>query len=132
MVSGVPPVASPNLSEKKGKVICFYCHKVGHKISECNALKKSAKPVGLVGLEPLEVHDHQQNFEIRNGLSHQVDVGDNYTEYAPFITNGSVSLLGQDGKVSLKILRDTGASQSFLLEGVLPLSAQTATGKDVN
>lgn len=31
----------------------------------------------------------------------------------------------------MKILRDTGAAQSFLLEGVLPLSNHTATGKDV-
>jgi len=130
-VSSVPPVSQNFSSDKKGKVTCFYCHKVGHKISECNALKKSAKPVGLVGREPLEIHAHQQDTEIGKGISKPVDVGDNYTAYALFITSGFVSLPGQEEKVSLRILRDTGASQSFLLEGVLPLSDQTATGKDV-
>lgn len=44
---------------------------------------------------------------------------------------GNVSLPGQEEGVSVKILRDVGAAQSFLLEGVHPLSDQTAMGKDV-
>ncbi len=33
--------------------------------------------------------------------------------------------------VPVCILRDTGAAQSFLLEGVLPLISETATGTHV-
>lgn len=127
----VPPVSQNVSSDKKGKVVCFYCHKVGHKISECTTLKKSAKPVGLVGLEPLEIHAYEQSSAGKKAISTRVDVGDHYTEYAPFITTSIMSLPGQEGEVSVQILRDTGAAQSFLLAGVLPLSGQTATGKDV-
>ena len=34
-------------------------------------------------------------------------------------------------QVPIKILRDTGATQSLLLEGVLPLSVSTSTGESV-
>ncbi|XP_067281212.1 uncharacterized protein [Pseudorasbora parva] len=130
-VPGVPPVSQNVSPDKKGKVVCFYCHKVGLKISECNALKKSVKPVGLVGLEPLGIHVSKQNSRDKKAISTPVEVGDHYTEYAPFITTGIVSLPGREENVSVQILRDTGAAQSFLLEGILPLSGQTATGEDV-
>ncbi|XP_048059224.1 uncharacterized protein LOC125275920 isoform X1 [Megalobrama amblycephala] len=45
--------------------------------------------------------------------------------------SGVVSLLGQESGVPVSILRDTGASQSLLLEGILPLSDQTTTGAHV-
>ncbi|KAL1269984.1 hypothetical protein QQF64_032273 [Cirrhinus molitorella] len=90
-------------------------------------------PVGLIGFEPWDVVNgevSQQDPEVKDVSSKEVDV-ENYAEYAPFINTGIVSLAGREGEVPVKILRDTGASQSFLLEGVLPLSDQTATGKDV-
>ena len=34
-------------------------------------------------------------------------------------------------QVSIKLLRDTGATQSLLLEGVLPLGVSTCTGESV-
>lgn len=48
--------------------------------------------------------------------------------YAPFIRGGFVSLLGRDVKVPVTIWRDTGAYDSYLLESVLLLSAETASG----
>ena len=49
-------------------------------------------------------------------------------EKNPFISEGYVSLEnGHD--VPISILRDTGATQSLLVEGILPLSEETATGK---
>ncbi|XDV29315.1 hypothetical protein PO909_032452 [Leuciscus waleckii] len=50
--------------------------------------------------------------------------------YEPFLTNGTVSVPGEEA-VAVRILRDTGAAQSFLLRGLLPLSEKTATGSSV-
>lgn len=50
--------------------------------------------------------------------------------YEPFLTNGSVSVSGVEA-VAVRILRDTGAAQSFILRGLLPLSEKTATGSSV-
>ena len=52
--------------------------------------------------------------------------------FQPFISQGLVSLVGGEDKAkSIRMLRDTGASQSLLLEGVVPLSDQSYTGSNV-
>ena len=48
--------------------------------------------------------------------------------YLPFVSDGSVSLTADSVAVSVKILRDTGATQSLLLQGVLPLTKQSSAG----
>ena len=54
------------------------------------------------------------------------------TDYEPFISQGLVSLVGEENHPqSIHVLRDTGASQSLLLEGVLPLSNSSYTGSNV-
>lgn len=50
--------------------------------------------------------------------------------FAPFVMDGVVSLPGDSLKVPVKMLRDTAASQSFIL-GVLPLSDESVVGSDV-
>ena len=52
-------------------------------------------------------------------------------EFKPFVSEGFVSLESSSSQVPIKILRDTGATQSFLLEGVLRLSVSTSTGETV-
>ena len=52
------------------------------------------------------------------------------SDYSPFISLGFVSLPGKS-RLPVRILRDTGAAQSFLLEGVVPLSDNTNTGTQV-
>ncbi|VDI68993.1 Hypothetical predicted protein [Mytilus galloprovincialis] len=52
-------------------------------------------------------------------------------EYKPFIPDGLVSIVDDTTLQPIKILRDTGASQSLLLEGVLPLSEKTSVGASV-
>jgi len=47
-------------------------------------------------------------------------------EEHPFISEGYESLTENDEQCPVKILRDTGASQSLMLESVLPLSVQTS------
>ncbi|VDI65208.1 Hypothetical predicted protein [Mytilus galloprovincialis] len=52
-------------------------------------------------------------------------------EYKPFMSDGFVSIVDDTLFSLFKILRDTGASQSLLLEGVLPLSEKTSVGASV-
>ena len=47
------------------------------------------------------------------------------------MSDGLVSLESSSGQVPIKILRDTGSTQSLLLEGVLPLGVSTSTGESV-
>jgi len=52
-------------------------------------------------------------------------------QYNPFISKCYVSLSKHGEKVPVRILRDTGVTQSLLIEEVLPLSESTATGTKV-
>ncbi|VDI22125.1 Hypothetical predicted protein [Mytilus galloprovincialis] len=52
-------------------------------------------------------------------------------EYKPFMSDGFISIADDTTLQPIKILRDTGASQSLLLEGVLPLSEKTSVGASV-
>jgi hypothetical protein len=52
-------------------------------------------------------------------------------DYKPFLSQGFVSINGSSDVKPVQILRNTGAAQSLLLEGVLPLSECTSTDKSV-
>ena len=52
--------------------------------------------------------------------------------YKPFISEGVVSLVGdENSSQKVKILRDTGATQSLMLDSVLPLKENSFTGANV-
>lgn len=51
--------------------------------------------------------------------------------YIPFVTEGFVSLPGGAEYVPVKVLCDTGASESFILESILPFSTASSLGKSV-
>lgn len=51
-------------------------------------------------------------------------------DFVPFVMDGFVSMPGGSHKVPVKMLRDTAASQSIILEGMLPFS-ESAVGCDV-
>ena len=52
--------------------------------------------------------------------------------YKPFISEGVVSLVGdENSSKKVKILRDTGATQSLMLDSVLPLTENSFTGANV-
>ena len=52
--------------------------------------------------------------------------------YKPFISEGVVSLVGDENRSKkVKILRDTGATQSLMLDSVLPLTENSFTGANV-
>ena len=52
--------------------------------------------------------------------------------YKPFISEGVVSLVGdENSSQKVKLLRDTGATQSLMLDSVLPLTENSFTGANV-
>ena len=52
--------------------------------------------------------------------------------YKPFISEGVVSLVGdENSSQKVKILRDTGATQSLMLDSVLPLTENSFTGANM-
>jgi len=51
--------------------------------------------------------------------------------YLPFVSEGLVFLTENDATVPIRILRDTEATQSLLLQDVLPLTGQSSTGTSV-
>lgn len=54
-----------------------------------------------------------------------------HIDYSPFITEGFVSFVGDVKKVSVRILRDTGACVSFISEKILPFNDASNTGTSV-
>ena len=91
------------LRTKEGPV-CYYCKGSGHIVRSCPVLlKKNAKPVVLVCT---------QKAPVVPGMS----ASDECSNYAAFITKGFVSLENRGHRVPVLILRDTGATKSFILD----------------
>ncbi|KAL2095743.1 hypothetical protein ACEWY4_007891 [Coilia grayii] len=129
---------------------CRYCNERGHWKKECPLLQGKgrgrtapAKPVGAASSKPVRavsatgVEDASKFEEmltssvcsVSAGVSADVSVmeTDHNEGYGPFITTGFVSVVGSQQKVPVKILRDTGASESFIKQHVLPVNEQSDT-----
>ena len=117
--------------------ICNYCKQSGHIISECIALKRkrekerqeSPKPTGLTSLRLKP----QSSVQDENPILAKTSETDVVMEiYEPFLSDGSVSLTSDFAQSTpIKILRDTGASQSLILADNLPFSEKTSSGTSV-
>ena len=117
--------------------ICNYCKQSGHIISECIALKRkrekerqeSPKPTGLTSLRLKP----QSSIQDENPILAKTSETDAVMEiYEPFLSEGSVSLNSDFAQSTpIKILRDTGASQSLILADTLPFSEKTSSGTSV-
>ena len=111
--------------------VCHYCKKPGHVMSDCWLLKKrrekEAMPNGFVSSKS-NWRSNPNRAEPSIGLDKSEIIRE---EFKPFVSEGFVSLESSSSQVPIKILRDTGATQSLLLEGVLPLSGSTSTGESV-
>ena len=110
--------------------VCHYCKKSGHMMSDCWSLKKKREsrlfPNALVSSKSCDnsVTEHIDSKSGRHDLIRD--------EFKPFVSEGFVSLSGEEANsIPIKILRDTGATQSLFLEGVLPLNLSTSTGEQV-
>ena len=115
--------------------ICNYCKRTGHIISECLHLKrkkekqKGLKPTGLTSLRSKPqscVKEEDPNQTERPETDSVMEI------YEPFLSDGFVSLNSDYAhSTPIKILRDTGASQSLILADTLPFSEKTSSGTSV-
>lgn len=102
------------------KPVCAYCKKRGHTIKTCFTLERKNKTPKVVNLLKTEPQSQQSDFSLQ-----QASVKPDLQVYAPFLMKGFVSLTDVGPKVPVTILRGSAASQSVLLEGVLPLSEKS-------
>ena len=114
---------------------CFYCEKPGHVMSNCwrkmadeSTASPDVKPQGFVS--SVKPDDRTPVFEeITDHFDPKFDVGE---EYRPFVSVGSVSLVDSiSTSVPVKILRDTGATQTLMSKHTLPFGTSSATGKSI-
>jgi len=114
---------------------CHYCQEEGHWKAECPLLRARHGGAKLHGsqVRPTAL---AAPVRLSAGLTAQTEpltstftcVGDRKVTFDPFISEGWVSLAGNEQRVPVKRLRDTGTSESFILESVLPFSTKSHTG----
>ena len=74
---------------------------------------------------------HNDKSCIEDEISPETE-SDYMENYKPFISEGVVSIVGdENSSQKVKILRDTGATQSLMLDSVLPLTENSFTGANV-
>ena len=140
--SPIPKFSSENKGQNPlSQPICNYCKKTGHIISECLALKRkkerenidSAKPTGLTSLKAKPQSCIQEENPILTRTCKESVSEDSIMEiYEPFLSDGFVSLNSDSAQSTpIKILRDTGASQSLILADTLPFSEKSSSGTSV-
>ena len=97
-------------------------------MSECWALEKKEKNKNKTTLVIKKAEPTESDITARDKAPSK----ESTANYEPFISQGLVSLVGEEANAqSVCVLRDTGASQSLLLEGILPLSESSYTGNNV-
>ena len=81
------------------------------------------------GIKVNPLHNNKSCIEDEISPNTESDYMENYK---PFISEGVVSLVGdENSSQKVKILRDTGATQSLMLDSVLPLTENSFTGANV-
>ena len=122
------------LVKPKVNIPCNYCKKPGHVVSECLKLKRKlesdeAKPTGLTTLRlkpQSSIKTNTTDIVTKPKSDSTMEI------FEPFMLNGFVSLSGDNSPPTpIKILRDTGASQSLILADILPFSEKTSSGTSV-
>ena len=142
-----PPINSkPPLPKKPfNSVVCNYCKKEGHVLSDCLKLKRKqqgqneSKPTGLISSRSVpqfcdNVNDTLHGIKSPRDSSYGVSFPTKpiMETFEPFIHDGFVSLTSDlSNATAVKILRDTGASQSLLLADALPFSEKSSAGVSV-
>ncbi|XP_071944858.1 uncharacterized protein [Antedon mediterranea] len=128
-----------NNSSSKFVRTCFYCKKKGHIKADCWLFQSKAKgdnkkpqslPNTLVNTVPLKVT-----------ASHDVDECENVIQssgpekvrklFKSFLSTGSVALINDVNLSKVRVLRDTGASQSLIIKSALSFSNESSAGASV-
>ena len=147
---GKPGHIITNCWKLGGKTPFEHCGKFNHKSEDCriakNKLQKEVKPTGLTSLKGLKVSPFNESenskgvkvkplHNVKSCIEDEIspNTESDYMEnYKPFISEGVVALVGdENSSQKVKILRDTGAIQSFMLDSVLPLTENSFTGANV-
>ena len=126
---------------------CTYCKKPGHLISECFKLKRRQsssnhdyKPSGFTRSVPKKYLPNSDSVqkEFSPSFDESCDIPEVKVKsssvmevFEPFISNGFVSLSSDSSATPIRILRDTGASQSLILADALPFSEESSCGSSV-
>ncbi|KAJ8033604.1 Proteoglycan 4 [Holothuria leucospilota] len=109
-------------------ISCGFCHKKGHTMANCCTLAKLKETETASNALANAENSSEVVVTLWPNSNDKIK-----EEYLPFVSEGFISLDGNSAHppVKIKILRDTGATQSLLLDGVLPLSDSTSTGANV-
>ena len=143
-----PPINSkPPLSKRPfNSIVCNYCKKEGHVLSDCLKLKRKqqgqneSKPTGLITSSRSIPQFCDNVNDTLHGIKSPRDSSYGFSfpskpimeTFEPFIHDGFVSLTSDlSNATAVKILRDTGASQSLLLADALPFSEKSSAGVSV-
>lgn len=105
-----------------------YCRKMGHWKAECPALQfrsRGAKP----NVKPVAAAAPVVTGSVLEMFTPTLCEDELLAAFAPFIRDGFVSMVGSDTKIPVKILRDMAAFDSYIVDSVLPLSADSDTGE---
>ena len=130
----IPPHLRPPDQKTPFKPLtCGYCRGDGHTMSTCYKLKnkearerQSLKPTGVLSND--SDNNKQPSVSDQKPLDHVDPI---MKVFQPFVFDGSVSFQNDESTVPrIKILRDTGASQSLILADTLPFSEKTYAGKN--
>ncbi|VDH92819.1 Hypothetical predicted protein [Mytilus galloprovincialis] len=116
---------------EKKSLTCAYCKKIGHLMADCFRLQKKNERDNKPKTSACTTPYITSTLECPASQAFKSSFCDYMEEYKPFMSDGFVSIVDDTTLQPIKILRDTGASQSLLLEGVLPLSEKTSVGASV-
>ena len=124
------------VTDSKSSLTCNYCKRQGHLIADCYFLKQKqnkqesnhvpvSKPSGHISSSGIirdsiaTSHDSTSESTI-----HGIEKTYVMKSFQPFIFNGCVSLADDSSTLTpIRILRDTGSSQSLILADTLPFSS---------
>ena len=105
--------------------VCNYCHERGHWKADCTWLKSRFNRGGNTFPKPAALSVPIRNLPVvSNKVLEAVKTGNgNFSGFGAFVSDGFVYY-----KVPVKIIRDTGAKDSFILSSVVHFSKDTDTG----
>ncbi|XP_051888858.1 uncharacterized protein LOC127579869 isoform X2 [Pristis pectinata] len=117
--------------EKPVERTCYYCRKPGHVISNCALLKKKKEAGPNACFQAIKnqkgLGDAVKDQSLQEGKAEKLE--EVRKEFRSYVSEGFVSLNDESPQVPVKILRDTGASQSLLLDSVLNFGEESDTGE---
>ena len=119
------------LGSGASRAVCAHCGKTGHLMSECWILKRmnADKSVPHAFVSVVEKIDAGLVQDVHMTVGKvEPELPQTRGSYLPFLSKGTVALDRDVDSKSIKILRDTGANQTLMLENVLMLSEKTFTG----